>query len=70
MQEAVLLQVRRRSFLEGGEVAFSQRSPQGLSADPGRPRQGWGAQVGRRLLAGLSAKANIVVQASGLFSLG
>lgn len=37
---------RRRNFLEGGRVAFSRRPSEGLSADPGRLRQGWGAQLG------------------------
>ena len=58
---------RRRSFQEGGRVAFSGRPPQGLSADPGRLRQGSGAQL-RRLPAGLTVEANSVDQASGLFS--
>ena len=51
-------------------MAFSRRPSEGLSADPGRLRQGWGAQLGRQLPAGLSVEANSVDQAFGLFSLG
>lgn len=70
MQEAVGLQGRRRSFVEGSRVAFSRCPPQGLSAGQGNLRRGWGAQYGRRLPDGPRVETNSVDQPSGVFSRG